>query len=101
MDAVRAEMETAVRDRFAPRMERELWSAEWDLRHAYDIAIEEETREAIQEAAETIEEEARVRKEPHLVDEIEQAVSSVRAKYDELIQQEIAKRMEKRATRRR
>ena len=97
MDAVRAEVETAVRDKFASRMERELWGAEWDLRHAYDIAIEEETREAIQEAAETIEEEARARKEPVILDEIEQAVSEIGAKYDVLIRQEIEQLMGKRA----
>ena len=108
MDAVRADIETAVRAKYARRLEQEIWGAEWDLRHAYDIAIEEETWEAIEAAVEAIEaaveaieDDARARKEPHLVDEIEQAVSAVRAKFEQLIQQETEQRLAQRARRRR
>ena len=101
MDEGRAEVAAAVRAKYAPRLERALWEAESAVRHTYDCEIAEETQQAIQEAAETIDEEVRARKEPFMGDEIEQAVRAVRATYDELIQQEVAQRLATRATRRR
>jgi hypothetical protein len=101
MDDVRAGTEAMVRAKYAARLERELAESERELRRASDERIEQVVQEAVVAAELDAYEDARDDLEPYLEADIEDKADAIRARYEELVQQDVETRLAARAPRRR
>ena len=101
MDDVRAGTEAKVRAKYAARLERELVESERELRRACDERIEQAVQEAVVAAELEAYVDARDDWEPYLEADIEDKADAIRARYEELVQQEVETRLAARGQRRR
>ena len=99
MDDVRAGTEAKVRAKYAARLERELVESERELRCACDERIEQAVQEAVVAAEWSAYVDAQALWEPYLLTDIEDRADVIRARYEELVQQEVETRLAARGQR--
>jgi hypothetical protein len=101
MDEVRAGVEAKVRATYKVRLERELVESKRELRLACDERIEQAVQVAVVAAELQAYEDARADSEPYLLADVEDRADVIRARYEELIQEEVERRLAARARGRR
>ena len=101
MNEVRAGIDAKVRATYAARLERELAESERELQRANDERIEQAVQEAVASAEMEAYVDAQADWEPYLQADIEDRADVIRARYEELIQEEVERRLAARGQRRR